>query len=150
MTTKESPLHENYKKLALEKGVYDTLYSDRFDGLPSRVNEYGGSTKTAKKRLKIMAAFLMRRHSEESQYALLQDVCRYSRTGMEEGNILAYTANSFKQVNAATVNGDTDFGVLPVGQSAGLIHDSDGKGDNRADCHSSGRGNDKNPTMMMQ
>lgn len=36
---------------------------------------------------------------------------------------LAYTANSFKMVNAATVNGNTDFGVLPVGQSTGLVHD---------------------------
>ena len=28
MMTQESPLHENYKQLSREKGVYDTLYSD--------------------------------------------------------------------------------------------------------------------------
>jgi enoyl-[acyl-carrier protein] reductase II len=37
MTTKESPLHENYKKLAIEKQVYDTLYSPRIDGIYCRV-----------------------------------------------------------------------------------------------------------------
>ena len=37
MTTQESRLHENFKRLSLEKEVYDTLYSDRFDGLPCRV-----------------------------------------------------------------------------------------------------------------
>ena len=37
MTTKESPLHETFKKLSVEKDVTDTLYSVRFDGLPCRV-----------------------------------------------------------------------------------------------------------------
>jgi enoyl-[acyl-carrier protein] reductase II len=37
MTTKESPLHDNFKKLSIEKDIYDTLYSVRFDGLGCRV-----------------------------------------------------------------------------------------------------------------
>ncbi len=37
--------------------------------------------------------------------------------------MLAYTANSFKAVQAATENGDIEKGILPVGQITGLIHD---------------------------
>ena len=37
MTTKESPLHEFYKKLSIEKVATDTLFSNRFDGLLCRV-----------------------------------------------------------------------------------------------------------------
>ena len=33
MTTRESPLHEIYKNLSIEKDVNDTLFSDRFDGI---------------------------------------------------------------------------------------------------------------------
>jgi len=36
MTTKESPLHENCKRLSLEKGVTDTIYGPYFDGLECR------------------------------------------------------------------------------------------------------------------
>jgi NAD(P)H-dependent flavin oxidoreductase YrpB (nitropropane dioxygenase family) len=43
--------------------------------------------------------------------------------GRKKAVSLAYTANSFKMVNAATVKGDTDFGLLPVGQCQGLVHD---------------------------
>jgi enoyl-[acyl-carrier protein] reductase II len=37
MTTRESPLPQNYKKLSLEKDVTDTLYSPRIDGMHCRV-----------------------------------------------------------------------------------------------------------------
>ena len=37
MTTKESPLHQNYKDLSIKKDVTDTLYSKRIDGLWCRV-----------------------------------------------------------------------------------------------------------------
>jgi enoyl-[acyl-carrier protein] reductase II len=124
MTTKESPLHVNYKKLSIEKGVYDTLYSDRFDGLPSRMMKTDAAHKQLKRGLKICAAFSnsadIARNLKLPYFKMLVDTFKQGR---KKCISLAYTANSFKMVNAATVGGDTEFGILPVGQSTGLIHD---------------------------
>jgi enoyl-[acyl-carrier protein] reductase II len=124
MTTRESPLHENYKKLSIDKGVYDTLYSDRFDGLPSRVMKTDAAYRQMKRGLKLFAAFGnaadIARNLNLPFASMFVDTLKQ---GWKKCISLAYTANSFKMVNAATVNGNTDFGVLPVGQSTGLIHD---------------------------
>jgi enoyl-[acyl-carrier protein] reductase II len=124
MTTKESPLHETYKRLSLEKGVYDTLYSDRFDGLPSRVMKTDAAYRQLKRGLKIFAALTnsadIARNLKLPYFKMVLDTLKQ---GWKKSISLAYTANSFKMVNAATVNGNTDFGVLPAGQSTGLIHD---------------------------
>ena len=124
MTTVESPLHENYKKLALEKGVYDTLYSDRFDGLPSRVMKTLAAQKQQKRGLNVLGAFFNAVDiAKNLQLPFLKMFLDTIRQGWQKSINLAYTANSFKQVNAATVGGDVERGVLPVGQSTGLIHD---------------------------
>jgi enoyl-[acyl-carrier protein] reductase II len=57
MTTKESPLHEIYKNLSIEKDVNDTIYSDRFDGLLSRVLKTPATKKADKRGLNLPAAF---------------------------------------------------------------------------------------------
>jgi enoyl-[acyl-carrier protein] reductase II len=127
MTTKESPLHETYKLLSVEKGVYDTLYSSRFDGLPSRMMKTEAAERQLKKGLKIFAALInsadIAKNLKLPYFKMLVDTLKQ---GLKKSINLAYTANSFKMVNAATVNGNTDFGVLPVGQSTGLIHDIPG------------------------
>ncbi len=124
MTTKESPLHENYKRLALEKGVYDTLYSDRFDGLPSRVMKTDPALKQLKRRLNLPMALVnsadIAKNLHLPYFKMIMDTLGQ---GWKKAMNLAYTANSFKQVNAATVKGDVVKGVLPVGQSTGLVHD---------------------------
>ncbi|HQB30053.1 MAG TPA: nitronate monooxygenase, partial [Syntrophales bacterium] len=58
MTTKESPLHANFKKLSLDKDVTDTYYSKRFDGLYCRVMKTAGATKALKKGFDIVGAFV--------------------------------------------------------------------------------------------
>jgi enoyl-[acyl-carrier protein] reductase II len=124
MTTKESPLHENYKKLSLEKGVYDTLYSDRFDGLPSRMMKTDAAYRQLRKGLKIFAALVNSADIAKNLHLpYLRMVMETLKQGIKKSIALAYTANSFKMVNAATVGGDTGFGILPVGQSTVLIHD---------------------------
>ena len=37
MLTRESPLHDRFKQLCTEATEQDTLYSDKFDGMPNRV-----------------------------------------------------------------------------------------------------------------
>jgi NAD(P)H-dependent flavin oxidoreductase YrpB (nitropropane dioxygenase family) len=44
-------------------------------------------------------------------------------SGWKNARQLAYFANAFKLILAATEEGDTEGGLLPVGQVTGLIHD---------------------------
>ncbi len=124
MTTKESPLHENFKKLTLEKDVYDTLFSKRFDGILCRVMKTDAAKHAIKKGLSWPAAFF------NSQDIAKQMGVPYFKlflgvllSGYKNARQLAFMANAFKAIRVATENGDSKTGVLPVGQVQGLIHD---------------------------
>ena len=58
MMTRESPLHQKYKRLSLEKDVTDTLYSRRIDGLWCRVLKTDAAEKAIKQGLNLPAAFI--------------------------------------------------------------------------------------------
>jgi len=124
MTTQESPLHENFKKLSLEKEVYDTLYSDRFDGLPCRVLKTGAAEKAIKRGLNLPQAFLNSRDIAKNMripYSKL--FLGVLASGWKTMKDLAFMANAFKAIQLATEEGDNEKGVLPVGQATGLIQD---------------------------
>jgi enoyl-[acyl-carrier protein] reductase II len=124
MTTKESPLHDNFKKLTMQKDVYDTLFSKRFDGILCRVMKTDAAKHAIKKGLSWPAAFF------NSQEIAKQLGVPYFKlflgvlaSGYSNAKQLAFMANAFKAIRVATENGDSDTGVLPVGQVQGLIHD---------------------------
>ena len=124
MTTKESPLHENFKKLTMQKDVYDTLFSKRFDGILCRVMKTDAAKHAIKKGLSWPAAFF------NSQDIAKQMGVPYFKlflgvllSGYKNARQLAFMANAFKAIRVATENGDSKTGVLPVGQVQGLIHD---------------------------
>jgi enoyl-[acyl-carrier protein] reductase II len=127
MMTQESPLHERYKQLTLEKGVYDTLYSDRFDGLPSRVMNSKPALMQMKRGmggLKFPMAFINSYDiARNLRLPYLKMLSGTMKSGWKKALALAYTANSFKDVHAATELGDVDRGILPLGQIAGLVND---------------------------
>jgi len=124
MATKESPLHQNYKDLALKKDVTDTLYSKRFDGLYCRVMKTDTAERAEHKGLDLPAAFVN-----------AQDVAKQLRlpfsklfigvilSGWKNAKQLAYLANASHAFQLATEEGDLKEGVLPVGQCTGLITD---------------------------
>lgn len=127
MTTVESPLHDNYKKLSIEKEVYDTLYSKNFDGLWCRVLDTPGARKAVKHPigpLGLLQAIPNSRGIAEMvglpYWKLFIGVLK---SGWENAKQLAYMANAFKQIRIATEYGDVEKGVLPVGQVTGLMHD---------------------------
>jgi enoyl-[acyl-carrier protein] reductase II len=124
MTTQESRLHENFKKLSIEKEVYDTLYSDRFDGLPCRVLKTGAAEKAIKRGLNLPRAFLNSRDIAKNlriPYSKL--FFGVLASGWKTTKDLAFMANAFKAIQLATEDGDNEKGVLPVGQATGLIRD---------------------------
>jgi len=58
MTTKESPLHQNYKDLSIKMDVTDTLYSKRIDGLWCRVLKTDTAERVKRRGLNLPAAFI--------------------------------------------------------------------------------------------
>lgn len=124
MTTKESPLHDRYKKLSLEKGVDDTLYSARFDGLPCRVMKTHAAKRAIRRGLDLPAAFVNSRQiAAQLHLPYLKLFLGVLASGWKNARQLAFMANGFAAIRRATEEGDVEKGVLPVGQSMGLIRD---------------------------
>ena len=124
MTTKESPLHGNYKRLSLEKGIEDTVASPRIDGIPCRVLKTGPAERAIRRGLDLMAAF---RNSREIAATLKVPYFKLFvgvlASGWKNARQLAFMANAFETFRLATEEGDLERGVLPVGQVTGLLKD---------------------------
>ena len=124
MTTKESPLHHYFKNLSIEKGVTDTLYSPRFDGLPCRVMKTDAAERAIRRGLDLMAAFGNSREiAAQLHIPYLKLFIGVLASGWKNARQLAFMANGFKAIRLATEEGDRKRGVLPVGQAMGLIRD---------------------------
>ena len=124
MTTRESPLHETYQKLSLQKDAFDTLYSDRFDGIPCRVLETSAARQAIKKGLDLPAALINSREiARQLKLPYSKLFLGVLASGWKNARMLAFMANAFKAIRIATEDGDTRQGVLPVGQVTGLLHD---------------------------
>jgi enoyl-[acyl-carrier protein] reductase II len=124
MTTRESPLHGNFKKLSIEKDVTDTLYSTRIDGICCRVLKTEPAARAIRAGLRPFAAL------KNSQEIAKQLHLPYAKlffgilaSGWKNARQLAYMANGFEAFRLATERGDLRDGILPVGQATGLIRD---------------------------
>jgi enoyl-[acyl-carrier protein] reductase II len=124
MTTQESPLHDNYKKLSLEKEVYDTLYSPRFDGIYCRVMDTKGARRALKRGFNPFIA-LMNSYaiSKELKLPYFKLAAGVAAQGWKKTKQLAHMALAFTDFRNATEKGDIERGVLPVGEVMGLIKD---------------------------
>lgn len=124
MTTKESPLHARYKELSLQKNVTDTLYSPRIDGLPCRVLDTGAARIAERKGFNPFVAII-------NSYAIAKNMrLPYLKVffsvlgqGYKSMKQMAHMAMAFESFQKATEEGDTNMGILPVGQIMGLMHD---------------------------
>ncbi|HPB71216.1 MAG TPA: nitronate monooxygenase, partial [Syntrophales bacterium] len=124
MTTKDSPLHGNFKKLSIEKDVTDTLYSTRIDGIYCRVLKTEPAAKQIKKGLDLFSAFFNSQDiSKQLHMPYLKLMIGILASGWKNTRQMAYMANGFKAFRLATEEGDLVRGILPVGQVTGLIHD---------------------------
>ena len=124
MTTKESPLHMNFKKKSIELDINDTIFSDRFDGLLSRMMKTAAAEKAEKAKINLWKIFMnsqaIAREMQVPYHKLLKQVFTASPDTIRQ---LFYMAHGFKSLQDATGFGDTEHGILPVGQVQGLIHD---------------------------
>jgi len=124
MATQESPLHNTYKRLSVEKDATDTLYSRRFDGIWCRVMKTEAAERAIKRGLNIPAAFANSQEiTRQLKLPFFKVLAGVMASGYKNAIQMAYLANAFKMIRVATEDGDIDQGVLPVGQATGLIHD---------------------------
>ncbi len=124
MTTKESPLHQNYKDLSLTRETTDTLYSKRIDGLWCRVLKTDAAERQKKKGLNLPAAFFNAQDIARSLHLpFVKLFIGVLLSGWKNSIQLAYLANASKAFQLATKEGNTEKGILPVGQCTGLIKD---------------------------
>jgi len=124
MTSQESGLHERFKELSIEKSVYDTLYSDRFDGLWCRVMDTPPARRALKQGLSYTGAlFNSKIISDQLGLPWFKLFIGVMLSGWKNAKQLAYLANAFKAIQLATEDGDLKEGVLTVGQAQGLVRD---------------------------
>ncbi len=127
MTTQESPLHQNYKNLSVEKDIEDTIYSTRFDGLGCRVLDTRAARQAVRDGLNLKKMLEAIPNSMDISRQLhlpyLKLFIGVLASGWKTATQLAYMANAFKAIRVATEDGDVTKGVLPVGQATGLIRD---------------------------
>ncbi len=123
-TTQESPLHERFKELCREKKSDDTIYSPRFDGIPCRIMRTPAAVRAVRRGLDLKrAVFNGREVARLLEMPYLRLAVGALASGWKKTRQLAHMANAFKAFRLATVEGDVERGVLPVGQVTGLISD---------------------------
>ncbi len=124
MTTKESPLHKNFKDLSITMDVTDTLYSRRIDGLWCRVLKTDTAERMRRKGLNLPAAFFNAQDIAKNLHLpFIKLFIGVLLSGWKTAKQLAYLANASKAFQLATEEGDLVKGVLPVGQCTGLLKD---------------------------
>lgn len=125
MNTVESPCHANMKKLCLEKEIYDTIYTDKIDGLPARFMDSKASRRIIRRWLNpINALFNSRKIAAMLGLPWLKLFFSILFMGYEKSLMMARMAIGFDAFKAGTVDGDNTRGVLPLGQIGGIIKDT--------------------------
>ena len=128
MLSKESRVHENFKKLCLQATEQDTLYGDQFDGMPGRVLKNKVSEDMMKGGLPMKEAFEaaseIRRLLKLSYWQFLKLSLQMMRS--EEGSPImaqARQAVGTRRHLKAIHEGNEQEGILFAGECIGAIND---------------------------
>ena len=124
--TKESPLHELFKQEIIRAAMEDTIYSNRFDGLPGRVLKTKTAEAWMKQRLPIIQsvteALRFKRELKLSTWELIRGVLRMGKAEKTGVANLARLPVGLAALRRAIENGDED-GIMMAGQNSGRIDD---------------------------
>ncbi len=125
MNTKESPVHDSQKKLANEKGAEDTIYTDRFDGIPARMMATKGARRLMRKKLNPFSALIRSRQiTRLLGLPWVKLFLGILLAGPKAAISMARMAIGFRAFEVGTMNGDNETGILPLGQITGIMHDT--------------------------
>ncbi len=129
MNTLESPIHEKAKMLSVTSQVYDTVYTNRVDGLPARVVKSRGARRIMSRPFGPLSGLLEGLRSSREIAGIiglpwLKLAAGILFSGPVKSLQMARMANGFKAFRLGTTAGDNDRGVLPLGQVSGLLDDT--------------------------
>lgn len=122
--TKESPVHSNSKNATIEKGIEDTIYSDRFDGLNCRLMKTQSAYKATRRGMSLPRAIVssmgIAKQLNQSWFKLVFGAMIKGPTALKKD---IHMASAFRAIIKATNNGDLYQGVHLIGQVQGLVQD---------------------------
>jgi enoyl-[acyl-carrier protein] reductase II len=128
MLSKESRVHDNFKKLCLQASEQDTVYSDRFDGMPGRALKTKVTEDMAKSGLSLAeaskAAVEIKQLLKLSYWQFIRLSFQMMRS--EEGSPLwvqARQAAGARRHLKAIREGDEKEGILFAGECSGAINE---------------------------
>ncbi len=125
MNSAESPVHEKQKEVTNKQDIFNTVYTDRVDGLPARVMKSEGSKRLINKKINPFSAlFNSRRIARLLGFPWLKLAVGIMFMGIKKSLQMARMAIGFDAFKAGTMDGDNKKGVLPLGQVAGIIHET--------------------------
>jgi len=125
-TTKESPVHDYYKQATIKATVEDTIFSDRFDGMPGRVLKTKAAEEWVKKRVSlaqsIRDSLIFKRELKLSNWELIKGILNLKKAEKASFLNLARLPVGMSTLRRAVENGDED-GIYMCGQNVGSIED---------------------------
>ncbi len=125
MNSVESPVHESQKKMSNEITVYDTIYTDKVDGLPARVMKSRGAQRLIHKKLNPFSALMRsRKIAAMLGFPWLKLAIGITFSGVKNSMRMARMAIGFDAFKNGTMEGDNAHGVLPIGQVAGIMKET--------------------------
>lgn len=125
MNTIESPAHDGMKQMSNQKGVTDTIYSERLDGLACRAIDSPGARRLIRDRLYLVKALYNSRYAARTYgFPWIKAMAGILLSGYTKSKQLARMANAYKAVTAAINEGDMDRGLFLMGQVTGLINET--------------------------
>ena len=124
LLTKESPMHQNFKNKALQLDIEDTIYSDKFDGIPCRQMKTEATERVLAERLNLWTvfrnSFSIARELKRPYFSLLQEVLT---AGPKNTIALLRMARTLNLHTITLTTGDLKTGMTASGMSVGLVHD---------------------------
>jgi len=104
MTTAESPLHDNFKELSVKKTIYDTIYTERIDGIPCRFMDTKGTRRAKKRGLNLTAAlFNSRIISKQLNLPYFKLFLGVLASGPKNAKQMAFLANAYRAASLAAL-----------------------------------------------
>jgi enoyl-[acyl-carrier protein] reductase II len=123
-TTRESPVHQNFKDKAVELDVKDTLFSDRFDGIPCRQMKTAAAVRMLESRLNVFQIFKdsfgIARELKTPYFKLLIQTLSLGPAKIE---MMMRMSQMLKMHTITLTTGNLETGMTASGMSVGLIHD---------------------------
>jgi len=122
-TSQESALHHSVKEVITGKSENDTIYSKNFDGLYARVLKTPASIKATKRPMNFALALIKSLKAAKMVDLPLLKLIAGVFVQFDKIKQLSYFGAATEKLEAATIDGNLNFGVQFIGQSQGLITD---------------------------